>query len=316
MATIAGEFGRASNVNVHSFALGAKLSRNNIRTKLAGEGLECILNGLYLTRDEQLADHHMIVEHAAAPLRQPRIFQRHPGRQIQRRFSRAHLRPSYRPENRRQADEQKSPALRRRHRGYQTAIGNLCGRRQMHPRGDHWPVEQRKYFLSACPRHSRGAARRMLIHAFAGEIVERVKCAPVREELDKLVWDRLEASHHLSIICAGTFCRSTARPYMRPVRKLKVCLTTLMTFISRSSWTTARSRAISTKWRRPAARPRAAIPCAAISSSFFSCSTAKNLGHQLRRLGLLHFQGVRVLAHRICQGQNQIRRGNYVRPGP
>ena len=44
IATIAGEFGRASNVNVHSFALGAKISRNNIRTKLAGEGLECILN--------------------------------------------------------------------------------------------------------------------------------------------------------------------------------------------------------------------------------------------------------------------------------
>ena len=64
IATIAGEFGRASNVTVHSFALGAKLSRTNIRTKLAGEGLECILNGLYLTRGEQLADHHMIVEHA------------------------------------------------------------------------------------------------------------------------------------------------------------------------------------------------------------------------------------------------------------
>ncbi|MGH7976151.1 MAG: Fe-S cluster assembly protein SufD, partial [Limisphaerales bacterium] len=64
IATIAGEFGRASNVNIHSFALGAKLSRNNIRVKLAGEGLECILNGLYLTRNEQLADHHMIVEHA------------------------------------------------------------------------------------------------------------------------------------------------------------------------------------------------------------------------------------------------------------
>jgi Fe-S cluster assembly protein SufD len=40
-------------------------------------------------------------------------------------------------------------------------------------------------------------ARRMLIHAFAGEIVERVKCAPVREELDKIVWERLEANHHL-----------------------------------------------------------------------------------------------------------------------
>jgi Fe-S cluster assembly protein SufD len=42
-------------------------------------------------------------------------------------------------------------------------------------------------------------ARRMLIHAFAGEIVERVKSAPVREELDKLVWDRLEANHHLAV---------------------------------------------------------------------------------------------------------------------
>ena len=64
IAAIHGEFGRASNVTIHSFALGGKLSRNNIRTKLAGEGLECVLNGLYLTRGEQLADHHMVVEHA------------------------------------------------------------------------------------------------------------------------------------------------------------------------------------------------------------------------------------------------------------
>jgi len=64
LATIAGELGRASNVNIHSFALGAKLSRNNIRANLAGEGLKCILNGLYLTSDEQLADHHMLIEHS------------------------------------------------------------------------------------------------------------------------------------------------------------------------------------------------------------------------------------------------------------
>jgi hypothetical protein len=38
----------------------------------------------------------------------------------------------------------------------------------------------------------------MLIHAFAGEIIERIKCDPAREEIDKLVWDRLEANHHLA----------------------------------------------------------------------------------------------------------------------
>ena len=35
-------------------------------------------------------------------------------------------------------------------------------------------------------------ARHMLMHAFAGEIIERIACEPVREELDRLVWDRLE----------------------------------------------------------------------------------------------------------------------------
>jgi len=42
-------------------------------------------------------------------------------------------------------------------------------------------------------------ARRMLIHAFAGEIIERVQCDAAREELDKVVWDRLEANHNLAI---------------------------------------------------------------------------------------------------------------------
>ena len=37
-------------------------------------------------------------------------------------------------------------------------------------------------------------ARRMLIHAFAGEIIERIRHAATREVLDKVVWDRLEAN--------------------------------------------------------------------------------------------------------------------------
>ncbi|MDW8310131.1 MAG: SufD family Fe-S cluster assembly protein [Verrucomicrobiales bacterium] len=41
MAAWHGEFGRSSHVRVHSFALGAKLSRNNIRARLAGVGLVC-----------------------------------------------------------------------------------------------------------------------------------------------------------------------------------------------------------------------------------------------------------------------------------
>jgi len=42
-------------------------------------------------------------------------------------------------------------------------------------------------------------ARRMLIHAFAAEIIDRVRCAPVRAELDRLVWDRLEQSERIAV---------------------------------------------------------------------------------------------------------------------
>jgi len=41
-------------------------------------------------------------------------------------------------------------------------------------------------------------ARHMLIRAFAGEIIERIRHAPAREEMDELVWDRLEANPHLA----------------------------------------------------------------------------------------------------------------------
>jgi Fe-S cluster assembly protein SufD len=40
-------------------------------------------------------------------------------------------------------------------------------------------------------------ARRILIHAFAGEIIERVRNEAVREELDQIVWERLESNPHI-----------------------------------------------------------------------------------------------------------------------
>jgi Fe-S cluster assembly protein SufD len=41
-------------------------------------------------------------------------------------------------------------------------------------------------------------ARRILIHAFAGEIIDRVKCVAAREELDELIWNRLEQNEKVA----------------------------------------------------------------------------------------------------------------------
>lgn len=48
----------------HSIALGATLSRTDITVHLAGEGAQCLLNGLYITGGRQHSDHHTRVDHA------------------------------------------------------------------------------------------------------------------------------------------------------------------------------------------------------------------------------------------------------------
>jgi Fe-S cluster assembly protein SufD len=195
---IGAHLGRTSNVRIHSFALGGKLSRTNIRTNLAGEGLECILNGLYLTRGEQLADHHMVVEHAqphcasheyfngildgkSKGVFHGRILVREIAQKTDAKQTNKNLLLSddatadTKPQLEIYADDVKCT--------HGATIGQLN--------------DESIFYL-----RSRGIdtdmARRMLIHAFAGEIIERVKCDAAREELDKVVWDRLEANHNLA----------------------------------------------------------------------------------------------------------------------
>ena len=195
---IAAHLGRASQVRIHSFALGAKLSRTNIRTQLAGEGLECILNGLYLTRGEQLADHHMIVEHAqphcasheyfngilddkSRGVFHGRILVREIAQKTDAKQTNKNLLLSddatadTKPQLEIYADDVKCT--------HGATIGQLNAESIFYLRSRGIDTE---------------TARRMLIHAFAGEIIERVHCEAARDVLNQVVWDRLEANHHLA----------------------------------------------------------------------------------------------------------------------
>ena len=192
IATVAAHFGRASNVLTHSIALGAKLSRTNIHANLAGEGLECILNGLYLTRDEQLADHFMIVEHA-----QPRCASHEYFNGILADKSKGvfHGRILVQP------GAQKTDAKQTNKNLLLSDDATANSKPQLEIYADdvkctHGATIGQLNEESIFYLRSRGIplekARRMLIHAFAGEIIDRIRCEPVREELDELVWERLE----------------------------------------------------------------------------------------------------------------------------
>jgi Fe-S cluster assembly protein SufD len=57
---------RSANVSSHSVLLGGGLVRNNVHPVLAGEGGECLINGLFIGSGRQHLDNYMLVEHASA----------------------------------------------------------------------------------------------------------------------------------------------------------------------------------------------------------------------------------------------------------
>jgi Fe-S cluster assembly protein SufD len=63
VATLAVHQARDSKVWLHSISLGGSLVRNDISTRLAGERAECVLNGLYMAGGRQHVDNHTVIEH-------------------------------------------------------------------------------------------------------------------------------------------------------------------------------------------------------------------------------------------------------------
>jgi Fe-S cluster assembly protein SufD len=55
---------RNSNFTSHTITLGGGLVRNDLNAVLKGEGIECSLNGLYVTSGRQHVDNHTVIDHA------------------------------------------------------------------------------------------------------------------------------------------------------------------------------------------------------------------------------------------------------------
>ncbi len=64
ISTLRLELGRNANVASHSVLLGGGIVRNNVHPVLAGEGGECVINGLFVGSGKQHLDNYMLVEHA------------------------------------------------------------------------------------------------------------------------------------------------------------------------------------------------------------------------------------------------------------
>lgn len=186
-------------VAAHNLSTGGRLFRHHYAPTLDGEGIECVLNGLYLAKADQLADHYMVVDHAKPRGESHEYFN---GILADRARGVFHGRILVRP------GAQKTDAKQTNKNLLLSEAARATAKPQLEIYADDVKCTHGATIGQLDPDaifylRARGIglelARRMLVHSFAGEITSRIRRQEVREPLEQIVWDWLEALESVHI---------------------------------------------------------------------------------------------------------------------
>ncbi len=191
IATIQAQLARNANFTSHSISLGAKLARNNINLVLASEGIEAILNGLYLAGGDQLMDHHTVADHTAPHCNSHEFYHGILGGRARGVFNgkifvrQAAQKTDAKQTNRnlllsKTATVDTKPQLEIFADDVKCTHGATVGQLD----------ENAIFYLRSRGIHEK-EARRILTQAFASEIINRIKVESVRNSLGKTIEARL-----------------------------------------------------------------------------------------------------------------------------
>lgn len=182
---------RHSVPSSHSISLGGGLVRNDVNAVLDGEGIDCILNGLYLLEGTQFVDNHMRVEHAKPHCASHELYKGVLDGKARSIFSGLiHVHKGAQKTDAKQSNRNlllspdavanSNPQLEIYADDVKCTHGSTVGQLD----------EDAVFYL-----RSRGigadAARSLLTYAFASDIVERIKVEPVRKDLEEFLFARL-----------------------------------------------------------------------------------------------------------------------------
>jgi Fe-S cluster assembly protein SufD len=182
---------RSSNVSTHAFTLGGRFVRNDILAVLDGEGAECTLSGLYVADGDRLVDTHTTIDHAKAYC---------PSHEVYKGIIGGHARAIFNGKIIVRQDAQKTNAKQTNRALLLSDHATINTKPQLEIFADdvkctHGAAigqldEDAIFYLRA-----RGLtffeARDMLIHAFAGEILERVRIEPLKRALEGELYAQL-----------------------------------------------------------------------------------------------------------------------------
>ena len=183
--------GRDSALRLHPITLGAGLARHDIYTALAGSGADLVLNGFYLLRGKQHADHHTVIDHAQPHCTSHEFFNGILGEQAHGVFTgRIIVRPGAQRTDSKQtnnnlllsaearADSQ--PQLEIYADDVKCTHGSTMG-----------PLDETALHYLRSRGLSPEMAAGMLTYGFAAEILGRMEHADLRHELDQVIRARL-----------------------------------------------------------------------------------------------------------------------------
>jgi Fe-S cluster assembly protein SufD len=189
--------GRAANTASHSVLVGGGLVRNNVHPVLAGEGGECLINGLFIGNGHQHLDNYMLVEHRS-PLCGSRQF--YNGILDDSAHGVFHGRIIV------HKDAQKTDAKQTNRNLLLSDSAQVDTKPQLEIYADDvkcthgatiGQIDETALFYLRSRGIDEASARGLLLVAFAGECLERMKEGPTRTHVDELIrQDLWHMMHH------------------------------------------------------------------------------------------------------------------------
>ncbi len=184
---------RSANVASHSLLLGGGLVRNNVHPVLAGEGGECLINGLFVGEGRQHLDNYMYVEHA-----QPHCS----SRQFYNGILDGHAHGVFHGRIVVHKDAQKTDAKQTNRNLLLSDDAQIDTKPQLEIYADDvkcthgatiGQIEENALFYLQSRGIDEVSARRLLLLAFAGECLERMRPGVARDHSEILIHEHLLA---------------------------------------------------------------------------------------------------------------------------
>jgi len=182
---------RHANFSSHSFSLGARLARNDADAILDGEGAECTLNGLYLADGDRMVDNHTTIDHAKAHC---------PSHEIYKGIIGGKARAIFNGKIIVRQDAQKTDAKQINRALLLSDDASINTKPQLEIFADDvkcthgatiGQLDDDAIFYLRARGLTYFEARDMLIHAFAGEILDRVQVQPLKIALEAELYTQL-----------------------------------------------------------------------------------------------------------------------------